>query len=88
MNTVIVPVILLGSVYGAWACNGTDAGIVESTDSATRATNDEVRARAKASMLGAHLCRLWEHIYLSLLLTVGYECHAGDYFFALFLCCK
>ena len=63
MNTVFMPVLLLGFVYGAWACNGTDVGIVEGTDSATKAFNDEVRARAKASMRGAHSCSFWVHIY-------------------------
>lgn len=62
MNTIIMPVLLLGFVYGAWACNGTSAGTVEGTDSASKAFNDEVRARAKASMRGAHFCRFWEHI--------------------------
>ena len=69
MNTIISPVLLLGFVYGAWACNGTDAEVFEGTDSATKALNDEIRARAKASMRGAHSCRFWG-TRMSLLLTV------------------
>ena len=73
MNTVVAPVLLLAFVYGAWACNGTDADVVEGTDSATKAFNDEVRSRAKASMRGAHALPFLVTL-VSLLLTVGYEC--------------